>query len=260
MSATPEPGLRIVSFGHPESGVWGTALDAGQTAAVFGTTAATTTAATTSAATTRAATTSASGHQAVRLSIADENWELSGDAFVLQFRPTGQSAEGADRAAAADELCRVSGKVLLDGAERDVDCAGMRSYDRAVDLRRVESLRGFWGWFEGERAVALVALRPRGAAGQDGDQLAATVFDADGATTVDEPRLSTTYSADGLPSRASVELWIGEGDEQYPRRAAAEAVGTGQGVNVDGLSLQAAPLRCHSQGLDGPGVYLLARF
>jgi hypothetical protein len=225
--------------------VWGTALDAGPKAAVFGS---------------AAATASAAGEQAVRISSEDENWTLTGDSFELQVAPTGHSVEGAGRAAAAAELCRVSGQVKVDGAELEVDCPGTRSYDRAVDLRRLESVRGVWAWFEGEQAVALLALRPRGAAGQDDDQLEATLFDADGATTVEEPRLSTTYTADGLPSRASLELWIGEGEEQYPRRAAGEAVGTGRGVSADGLRLQAAALRCHSHGLDGPGVYLLARF
>ena len=65
----------------------------------------------------------------------------------------------------------------------------------------------------------------------------------------------------GRPARASLELWIGEGEEQYPRRAAAEARGdAGRASAASASSSQVTPLRCHTAGLDGAGVYLLARF
>ena len=61
----------------------------------------------------------------------------------------------------------------------------------------------------------------------------------------------------GAPARANLELWIGEGENEFPRRAAGEASGEGAAIKVDGLSLQAVPLRCHSRGRDGAGVYAL---
>jgi hypothetical protein len=249
MTATSESGLRIVSFGDLGGGAWGTAVDAGQPAAVFGA---------------GSATGSAGGPDALALTRRDGEWELSGDSLQLLITPAQRAGEGEDAAAAGagagGELCRARGKVVLDGAETEVDCPATRSDSRAVRPDQLDSIRGVWGWFEDLRAVALLALRPRGSSAQDGDRLAATLFDLDSAIDVEEPRLSTTYSTDGLPSRASLELWIGEGEEQYPRRAAAEALGAGASVSAAGLSLHASPLRCHSQGLDGPGVYLLARF
>lgn len=117
-----------------------------------------------------------------------------------------------------------------------------------------------WGWFEDGQALALLAVRPQGRGAQEDERLTATVFDPEGPLSSEEPRLSTTYDSEGLPARAGLELWIGDGEEQYPRRAAAEASGPGARLDVDGVALQARPFRCHSRGLDGPGVYLLARF
>ena len=116
------------------------------------------------------------------------------------------------------------------------------------------------GWFGAHRGLILRALRPRRARGQEQDRIAATLFEPEGRIDVDEPRLSTTYASDDRPARTSLELWIGAGEEQYPRRAAAEALGEGGAAKGDRLSLQVTPLRCHASGLDGAGVYLLARF
>jgi hypothetical protein len=57
-----------------------------------------------------------------------------------------------------------------------------------------------------------------------------------------------------------LELWVGDGDEQFPRRAAGEALGPGEELSAGAMTVRILPLRCHSAGHDGPGVYLLARF
>ncbi len=125
-------------------------------------------------------------------------------------------------------------------------------------LPKLESVRGLSGWFGADQGLTLLALRPAGRRGQEDDLIAATVFDPEGWMAVDDPRISTTYRAGDRPARASLELWIGDGDEQFPRRAAAEATGDGAELEHNGLRLQVTPLRCHTLGLDGAGVYLLA--
>lgn len=245
MTSSSASGLRIVSFGDLHHGVWGALLDAGQPVIVFGT---------------EAGTGSAAGPEAVRLCREDDDCELSGTGFELLLSPVERDDERTARPRAADELCRVRGRVTVGGSEVRVDCPGTSSYDLDADPRRLDSARGIWGWFEDDQAMALLALRPRGAAGHEDDHLAATLFDSEATIIVEQPRLSTTYTGNGLPSRANLELWVGEGDEQYPRRAAAEALGAGASIRVDGLTVQGSPLRCHSHGSDGPGVYLLARF
>jgi hypothetical protein len=239
MSASP-PALRIVAFADPEARVWGTALDAGAPAIVFGT---------------RSGTGGAAGPDAIRLEARDGAWSLAGEGVELTIAPD----DGDRPPVGGEELCQVRGTLVVDGEPVTVDCRGTRTED-AIAVSELDSLRGVWGWFEERHAVGLLALRPRGRGGHDNDRLEATLFDTEGAVDVDEPRLSTTYTARGRPLRASLELWVSEGEEQYPRRAAAEALGDGGTVSGDGIALQVSPMRCHSRGLDGTGVYLLARF
>jgi hypothetical protein len=226
--------LRVVCFGDLEGTIWGSMLDLGEPVVVFTTPDGVTTAA------------------SAGLIEDHGSWRLTGDGFELVIT----AAPGHEEA--GDELCHVSGTLSVAGHERSVECIGIRNRSDDVRLPRLDSLRGVSGWFDDDHGVTLLALRPAGARSQEDDLLAATVFEPEGWTTVDDPRMSTTYRADDSPARTSLELWIGEGDEQYPRRAAAEAVGDGASLQRDGFRLQVTPLRCHTRGLDGAGVYLLA--
>jgi hypothetical protein len=87
----------------------------------------------------------------------------------------------------------------------------------------------------------------------------AAVLDPQGTAAVADPRFSTTYTAAGKPLRASFELWLGQAEEEFPRRAAGEAVGPAASLHVAGMDVRAALFRWHSRGLDGAGVYILAR-
>ena len=236
MTARSEPALRVVSFGDPRGRVWGAAFDAGRPTVLAGT---------------------GDGHPAAGpatiTASSDGEWQVSGD--WLQMSMTAPPGDNGDA-----ELGRARGRLVLDGTEVEVDCPAIRSCVSDLDRGNVDSVRGVWGWFEDEQAFALLAVRPQGRAAQEAERLTATLFDPDGPLRVEEPRLSTTYDADGHPTRAGLELWIGEGEEQYPRRAAAEAAGPGASLDAGGVLVGAQPLRCHSRGLDGPGVYLLARF
>jgi hypothetical protein len=230
---TPE--LRVVSFGDLDGEIWGSMLDVGQPVIAF---------ATTDGVATATDATLTPDHGC---------WQLAGDGFELQI----EAAAGHE--GTTDELCQVSGRLSVAGHERTVECLGIRNTATDVRMARLESLRGISGWFAADRGVTVLALRPAGARGQEHDVVAATVFEPDGWTPVDDPRVSTTYRTGNHPARASLELWIGDGDEQYSRRAAAEATGEGASLQRGGLRLQVTPLRCHTQGLDGAGVYLLAQ-
>ena len=99
--------------------------------------------------------------------------------------------------------------------------------------------------------------------------VAASVFEPEGVRAVADPRLSTTYTAGGLPARAGLELWVDEeppedpdaeeAPGQLPRRAAGEALGAGADWEVGGFAVHGAPVRWHRRGRDGAGVYLLGR-
>ena len=201
-----------------------------------------------------------------------EPWRLEGQGIELVLSPSAP-AVGPEECAAGvtgfDQLCRASGRVTIAGGERVVECLGWRSArDVALELDRIESFRQVSAWFDADDGLALVALRPRGARGQEADVVLASVLEREQMRPVADPRLSTTYTRDGLPARAGLELWVEEeagdpdadnGPGQFPRRAAAEAIADGAGWEVGGFAVHGAPLRWHSRGRDGAGVYLLGR-
>jgi hypothetical protein len=192
---------------------------------------------------------------------AADEWRLEDDGIALVAAPVGelvdvQAPQG--ELAGYDQLCRVTGRF----GSSQVECLGVRSsWSEDAELSRFESVRAVSVWFDPDEAFALTAFRPRKAKGHDGDLLAAAVIAADGSAAVEDPRLSTTYAADGWPARAGLELWLAgpEPEQQYPRRASGEAVGPRAEAVAGELTLQAAPFRWHSRGREGAGIYLLAR-
>lgn len=193
-------------------------------------------------------------------------WRLDGDHAELAVSPAGEavtvsSADG--QIGGRDQLCRVTGRFELGGTERPVDCLGLRtSWSAEIDLARFESIRTVATWFEPDEALTLTAFRARKAKAHDGDAVAGAVLGPEGAPPVEDPRLSTTYGAEGWPIRAGLELWLAaaeDSEQQFPRRASGEATGPRASAAGDGLELRAEPFRWHSRGRDGAGIYLLAR-
>ena len=196
-------------------------------------------------------------------------WKLTGEGVDLHVAPGGEAEEmesdepedsGADLSG-CDELCRVRGTVAVARAPsaRSTASAPGASSD-GVDAGSLGSARMVSGWFDQNEAFMLLALRAAEAVGHESDLVAATLFDPEGWVPVDDPRLSTTYAESGLPSRTNLELWIGEGDNEFPRRVAGEAAGDGAVLATEETELRVIPLRCHSRGREGTGVYVLATF
>jgi hypothetical protein len=249
MTAPPTSSFRTLAFGDLETSVWGAAWGHGpgqQDFVGLG-----------------AGDRSITPDAILREAAESGDWRLQGEGVELTASATGAALapSGADRPSGFDQLCRVQGAVVIDGAELEVDCIGRRgAYAEGFDVDRLESVRDISAWFEPIDGLALVALRPRKSRGQESDLITAVVFDPDAPRTITDPRLSTTYSAAGRPLRAGVELWLGDDeDEQYPRRALGEAVGDDAAGQVGGFEVRAQPFRWQSRGRDGAGVYLLAR-
>jgi hypothetical protein len=241
--------VRAVAFGTPDGSVWGAGLDAGVPTVI-----------------------AAGGAEPVATAVAwqadGSEWALSGDHVSLTVSPISEPepevgedgspvpAEAAPEPAwsGRQELCRVSGTV----GEAEIDSVGVRTELTEVRPGEVGSVRGFSGWVSDEEAVTLLALRPGSEVHHERDLVAATVFDPRRWMMSNDPRLSTTYDDEGNPTRATLELWISQGEHEFPRRAAGEASGPAVTVAGDGVTLSVLPLRCHSRGSDGAGVYLLA--
>ncbi|MBV9714013.1 MAG: hypothetical protein JOZ64_01425 [Solirubrobacterales bacterium] len=240
--------LRMLAFGELGTGTWGAALSLAGEAPFAGVG-------------------TASGAAAVPARLegtrSGDDWRLTGEgvdliatalAAPVAARRAGQETDG------FDQLCRVSGRFDPVGAGHELSTLGCRSLrGDGVDVSRYGSLRAVTAWFEPGLGLALAALRPRRAKGQEADLVSAAVLDPDGAGAVEDPRLSTAYTAEGWPVRAGLELWVAGEDEQLQvRRAAGEATGGRVESAHDGLAVRAGLFRWHLGGQVGAGVYLLA--
>jgi|SRR5579884_285601 len=176
-----------------------------------------------------------------------DEWRVEGTGIELALAPTGHG------------LCRARGHVALRGGRDTVDCLGWRQTAEAPPAEW-STLRLAAMWFSPEEGIALRALRGKGSGGHGDDEVSAEVFGLEPGV-VEDPRLSTTYTRDGRVSRAGIELWIAppEGEELRVLRAAGEAVGAPAQWGHNGASCSVSLLRWHSRGLEGAGVYLLAR-
>jgi hypothetical protein len=125
-------------------------------------------------------------------------------------------------------------------------------------LQRLDSIREVSAWFGSGDGVTAIALRPRKHKGHEQDEVSAAVLGDAPWPPITDPRLSTTYSTDGRPTRFNLELWS-EDPEHFPRRVAGEVIGAGAEVSSAGWQLRAELLQCHSRGEEGPGVYVVGR-
>ena len=136
-------------------------------------------------------------------------------------------------------------------------------YKRQVtDWDSIVLARTVSAWLDDGDAVTLSAVRPQGAETHAEEAISAFLFaGGDGAvpsvSAVGEPRLSTTYDADGRQRRAGLELWMGA-DDELPRRVAGEAL-CGSTLELGRLTLQCAFFRWAMAGRHGIGRYDIVR-
>ncbi len=242
MSAAGAGELRTLAFGELDAGLWGCAWAAGETCvAIAG----------------KGTTASVLDDATLHGAGASEQWTLTGDGLELEALPVGDTAD-AQPLGGYDQLCRVRGAIRLPDGEHELEVLGRRASRAGIDVVALDSVRDVSAWFAPDDGLTLTALRPRGAKGHDRDVLAASVFGEDGARTVADPRLSSTYGHDGRLLHTGLELWLdAENDQQYPRRAAADALSNGAHVDVAGRTLSVWPLLWRSRGVEGAGIYVL---
>jgi hypothetical protein len=215
----------------------------------------------------------------------DREWRLHGDGFEIALSPAGDAAGGLVRATrglvratgslvpATGGLVRATGTLTADGGDRSLDALGWRAaLEEPPVPDQLDSLRLVAAWFGDDEGLALLAVRPRKARGHESDEVTAALIEAGAAGDVADARLSTTYSGDGFPARAGVELWVSEPAEdpevagerpdaagERLHRLAGEVAGPPVAFADQGIEFSAQPFRWHSHGRDGAGVYLLGR-
>ncbi|HSD76333.1 MAG TPA: hypothetical protein VLA98_02970 [Solirubrobacteraceae bacterium] len=208
-------------------------------------------------------------------------WRLryAGDeaAFDLDVEALGEPAEldpGHPAARAGgmtgyEQLCRVRGSVTAGGRRLAVDGLGQRGHSwGAPDWEAMSVARSLSAWIGDDLAVTLTAVRPARADAHGRELVAATILEAGAPAEggeraagvrplpVGDPRLSTTYDADGRQRHAGLELWVDE--DGHPRRVAGEAV-CGTTLDLGRLRLDCAFFRWHMEGREGVGRYDVLR-
>jgi hypothetical protein len=189
-----------------------------------------------------------------------EDWAIAGEGVELTVSPESEPVSS-PAIGGFDQLCRVRGRAAVGGADREIDLPGRRGSRSGLEMRQFDSFREVSAWFAPGEGISLTSLRPHGAKGHDRDVLAASVFEPEGAHAVADPRLSTTYAADGHPIKFGLELWLDgdESEQQYPRRAAGASLGPSAAWTQPPLDLAAYVARCRGRGEEGLGVYVLGR-
>ena len=169
--------------------------------------------------------------------------------FELRFEPV---AEPARLPGLRTTLCEVSGSV---GGGR-VECLGTATETTEPPAwSELDAVRGITALFDRERAVFVLARRPRGVLGH-GQELVEGALLLDGElSTVDNTRLSTVYDGDGRQRSAGLELWLPA--EDFPRRVSG-SVTAGASLSLEGLRVNAAVFRWQMEGREGIGLYELA--
>jgi hypothetical protein len=185
-----------------------------------------------------------------------------GAGFALEFEAASPPAEldaddGTARVggmAGHERICRVRGTA----AGRPVDCLGQRGRSwGTADWSRIALTRSLAAWLEDGPSLVVSAVRPEGAESHADEAMWAALVDAEGIVRVREPRISTTYDADGHQRRAGLELWVGEEDD-YPRRGAGQVL-CGSSVELGQLRLDCAFFQWQLDGRAGLGRYDVLR-
>ncbi len=228
----------VVLFADPAQETWGVAVGGDQTASALGPLDASLD----------------SSPAELQLESPTGRWTLRGVGGELTISPVPAATVGEDGDGGLTPIHVTGGRL---GDPEIPEAGGVRHPGWAET--KADSVRLLCAWFPAERAIALAAVRPRGARGQERDEIGVACVGEPEDLTVFDPRLSSTYDQAGHLRRVGVELWLGENEDAdlHSLRMAGEATGATASLDVDGLLVQAQPFVCHSRGESGLGVYAL---
>jgi hypothetical protein len=163
-----------------------------------------------------------------------------------------------------DQLIKVTGRVTVGGVQRTFEGRGQRGHSwGAPDWDKLTLARTMGVWLDGDAGVTLTAVRGAKASSHADESIHAVLLGRDGETgetlslVVADPRVSTTYDAEGRQRHAGLELY--ETDESpYARRAAGE-VACGTTLDLGRLRLDTAFFTWRMEGRSGVGRYDVLR-
>ena len=183
----------------------------------------------------------------------DLELEASGEACALDERDPVARAGGM---LGFEQPLHVRGAARLGGERIAIDGLGQRGRSWGdPDWSKIHRTRTVSAWF-GDEAISLAAIAQERDGGHGGEAVSATLMGLDGCTRVADPRLSTTFDAEGRQQRATLELWVG--DEGPPRRAAGDVL-CGTTLDLGRLRLDTAFLEWRCETGTGVGRYDVLR-
>jgi hypothetical protein len=150
-------------------------------------------------------------------------------------------------------LCTVTG-TASNGAR--IDCLGTATETTEPPAwAELDAVRGVTALFGPDRAIFVLARRPRGAIGHGHELVEARLLLDGELADVEDARLSTVYDGDGRQRNAGLELHLPA--EDFPRRLSGTAR-AGASLSLDGLRVNAAVFGWQMEGRAGAGLYELA--
>jgi hypothetical protein len=185
-----------------------------------------------------------------------EAWRLDwADVLDLRFEAVSPPIESAGGGMEGyEQVCRVEGSA---GRHR-VSCLGQRGHTWGVaEWERIDLARTLCAWWDEQHALVASAIRPAEAEHHDEEELVAHLLDGEPLAVAD-PRLSTTYDAEGRQRRAGLELYVTGDDDEYPRRVAGQ-VACGTSLDLGRLRLDCAFFEWRTEGRAGVGRYDVLR-
>ena len=157
-----------------------------------------------------------------------------------------------------EQPVRVRGSAHVGGERLTIDGLGQRGRSwGAPDWSRIGRTRTVSAWF-GDTALSVAAIAKDGDGDHGREAISATIFDTGepGCVSVGDPRLSTTFDADGRQLRASLELWVT--DDGPPVRATGDVL-CGTTMDLGRMRLDTAFLNWRMEGRTGVGRYDVLR-
>jgi hypothetical protein len=157
-----------------------------------------------------------------------------------------------------EQPVRVRGTANLKGEHVAIDGVGQRSRSwGSPDWSRIGRTRTVSAWF-GDESLSVSAIAANGESDHGREAISATIFEPGetGFVHVEDPRLSTTFDADGRQRRAALELWVT--DDGPPRRATGDVV-CGTTLDLGRLRLDTAFLSWRMDDRVGAGRYDVLR-
>jgi hypothetical protein len=150
-------------------------------------------------------------------------------------------------------LCTVAG-TASNGTP--VDCLGTATETTEPPAwAELDAVRAVTALFGPDRAVFVLARRPRGVMGHGHELVEARLLLDGEPAEVEDARLSTVYDGDGRQRNAGLELHLPA--EDFPRRLSG-TVRAGASLSLDGLRVNAAVFGWQMEGRAGAGLYELA--